>query len=160
MQEEGELFMNKPQKVLLAMISFILLAFSGASNAKAAAVDDAVEIFKECHVYSWDMESIKDNHIIVKWEYRNNYTTDYDNGNYENPFIDIEGFEIQVCADKNYPIDKVITYKTTNYVENAESAKYTVDYVERGGKWYFNYSQTEVQFKVRWRKRSFFGLFS
>lgn len=125
MQEEGELFMNKPQKVLLAMISFILIAFSGASNAKAAAVDDAVEIFRECHVYSWDMESIKDNHIIVKWEYRNNYTTDYDNGNYENPFIDIEGFEIQVCTDKNFPIDKVITYKTTNYVENAESAKYT-----------------------------------
>lgn len=42
----------------------------------------------------------------------------------------------------------------------AESAKYVVDYVERDGKWYFNYSGTEVQFKVRWRKRSFFGLFS
>ncbi len=43
---------------------------------------------------------------------------------------------------------------------SAESAKYVVDYVERNGKWYFNYSGTEVQFKVRWRKRSFFGLFS
>ncbi len=43
---------------------------------------------------------------------------------------------------------------------SAESAKYIVDYVERDGKWYFNYSSTEVQFKVRWRKRSFFGLFS
>ncbi len=41
-----------------------------------------------------------------------------------------------------------------------ESAKYVVDYVERNGKWYFNYSATEVQFKVRWKKRSFFGLFS
>ena len=51
--------------------------YCGVTNAKAAAVDDAVEIFRECHVYSWDMESIKDNHIIVKWEYRNNYTTDY-----------------------------------------------------------------------------------
>lgn len=43
---------------------------------------------------------------------------------------------------------------------SVESAKYVVDYVERDGKWYFNYSSTEVQFKVRWRKRSFFGLFS
>ncbi len=42
----------------------------------------------------------------------------------------------------------------------AESAKYVVDYVEKNGKWYFNYSSTEVQFKVRWRKHSFFGLFS
>lgn len=41
----------------------------------------------------------------------------------------------------------------------AESAKYVVDYVEQNGKWYFNYSSTEVQFKVRW-KRSFFGLFA
>ena len=43
---------------------------------------------------------------------------------------------------------------------SAESARYIVDYVERDGKWYFNYSSTEVQFKVRWKKRSFFGLFS
>ena len=42
---------------------------------------------------------------------------------------------------------------------SAESAKYVVDYVERDGKWYFNYSSTEVQFKVRWKRR-FFGLFS
>ena len=43
---------------------------------------------------------------------------------------------------------------------SAESANYVVDYVEKNGKWYFNYSSTEVQFKVRWRKHSFFGLFS
>lgn len=117
--------MNIHKKAVFAMICFILLVFSGAPNAKAAAVDDAVEIFKECPVYSFEMESIKDNHIIVNWKYSNNYTTDYDNGNYTNPFIDIEGFEIQVCTDKDYPEDKVITYKTADYVENVESAKYT-----------------------------------
>jgi len=42
---------------------------------------------------------------------------------------------------------------------SAESATYVVDYVEKNGKWYFNYSSTEVQFKVRWRRR-FFGLFT
>ncbi len=42
---------------------------------------------------------------------------------------------------------------------SAESAKYVVDYVERNGKWYFNYSSTEVQLKVRWMRR-FFGLFA
>ena len=78
------------------MICFILIAFSSAPTAKAAAVDDAVDIFKDCHVYSCDMESIKDNHIIVNWKYQNNYTTDSANGNYANPFIDIEGFEIQI----------------------------------------------------------------
>ena len=117
--------MNIQKKALFAMVCFILLAFSGAPNAKAAAVDDAVEIFKECHVYNFDMESIKDNHIIVKWEYSNNYTIDSDNGNYTNPFIDIKGFEIQVCTDKKFPVDKVKTYKTANYDENVKSAKYT-----------------------------------
>ena len=43
---------------------------------------------------------------------------------------------------------------------STEKAKYVVDYVEQNGKWYFNYSRTEVEFKVRWRKHSFFGLFS
>ena len=113
------------KRTLFTMICFILLAFWGAPNAKAAAVDDAVETFKECKVYSFNMESIKNNHIIVNWEYRNNYTTDSDHGNYTNPFIDIEGFEIQVCTDKNYPADKAVTYKTADYVENAEGAKYS-----------------------------------
>ena len=40
-----------------------------------------------------------------------------------------------------------------------ESAAYVVDYVEKNGKWYFNYSSMEVQFKVRWKRR-FFGLFA
>lgn len=133
--------MNIQKRAVFAMICFILFVFSGAPDAKAAAVDDAIEIFKECHVYSFDMESIKDNHIIVNWEYRNNYITDSDNANYTNPFIDIEGFEIQVCTDENYPVDKVTTYKTTDYVDNVESAKYTFQIPvsilgENGGKLY------------------------
>lgn len=38
-------------------------------------------------------------------------------------------------------------------------AHYVVDYIENDGKWYFNYSSTEVGFRVRWTNR-FFGLFS
>lgn len=39
------------------------------------------------------------------------------------------------------------------------NASYVVDYTEQDGKWYFNYSSTEVSFRVRWTNR-FFGLFS
>ena len=42
---------------------------------------------------------------------------------------------------------------------SAESAAYVVDYVEKDGKWFFNYSSMEVKFKVRWKRR-FFGLFA
>jgi hypothetical protein len=52
-----------------------------------------------------------------------------------------------------------IKRKPSSMRVTAESAKYVVDYVERNGKWFFNYSSTEVQFKVRWKRR-FFGLFS
>lgn len=52
-----------------------------------------------------------------------------------------------------------IKRKPSSMRVSAESAKYVVDYVEKNGKWYFNYSSTEVQFKVRWKQR-FFGLFS
>lgn len=40
-----------------------------------------------------------------------------------------------------------------------DHAKYTVDYIENNGKWYFNYCKTDVGFKVKWTNR-FFGLFS
>lgn len=40
-----------------------------------------------------------------------------------------------------------------------DHATYKVDYIEKDNKWYFNYSSTEVAFKVRWTNR-FFGLFS
>ena len=40
-----------------------------------------------------------------------------------------------------------------------EKAHYIIDYIENNGKWYFNYSATDVEFKVRWTNR-FFGLFS
>lgn len=52
-----------------------------------------------------------------------------------------------------------IKRKPSSMRVSAESAKYVVDYVERDGKWYFNYSSTEVQFKVRFKRR-FFGLFA
>ena len=113
------------KKSVFAMICFTLFFFSGVLNVKAAAVDSAVEIFKECRVYSFEMDSIKDKNIIVNWKYSNNYTTDSDNGDYTNPYIDIEGFEIQVCTDKDYPADKVITYKTADYAGNKQSADYT-----------------------------------
>ena len=40
-----------------------------------------------------------------------------------------------------------------------KEARYVVDYIENDGKWYFNYSSTEVGFRVRWTNR-FFGLFA
>jgi len=39
------------------------------------------------------------------------------------------------------------------------SARYVVNYMENNGKWFFNYSATEVSFRVRWTNR-FFGLFA
>lgn len=42
---------------------------------------------------------------------------------------------------------------------NVNEARYVVDFMEENGKWYFNYSATEVSFKVRWTNR-FFGLFA
>lgn len=38
-------------------------------------------------------------------------------------------------------------------------ARYVVDFTEHDGKWFFNYSSTEVGFRVRWTNR-FFGLFA
>lgn len=42
---------------------------------------------------------------------------------------------------------------------DVNSAQYVVNYLENNGKWYFNYSGTEVSFRVRWTNR-FFGLFA
>lgn len=112
------------KKVLFTMVC-LMLSFFGAANVKAAVVDGAVELFKDCHVYGLDMESIKNGKIVVSWSYRNNYTTDSDHGDYSNPFIDIQGFEIQVCTDKNYPADQVKTYKVKQYTDSVDGGKYS-----------------------------------
>lgn len=120
-----DLLVNTRRKVLFTLICFFILLSAGKVHVKAAAVDSAVEVFKDCLVYSFDMESIKNDKIVVNWSYRNNYTTDSDYGDYSNPFIDIQGFEIQVCRDKNYPADQVKTYKLNKYVESADGGKYS-----------------------------------
>ena len=38
-------------------------------------------------------------------------------------------------------------------------ARYVVDFSESEGKWFFNYSSTDVEFRIRWSNR-FFGLFA
>ena len=55
-----------------------MFSFFGAANVKAAMVDGAVEVFKDCQVYSFDMDAIKNDKIVVNWSYRNSYTTDSD----------------------------------------------------------------------------------
>jgi hypothetical protein len=40
-----------------------------------------------------------------------------------------------------------------------ERARYTVDFIEDNGTWFFNYSSMDIDFRVRWRNR-FFGLFA
>lgn len=52
-----------------------------------------------------------------------------------------------------------IRRKPTKMKVDVESAKYIVNFIENDNKWYFNYSSTEVQFRVRWTNR-FFGLFA
>jgi len=42
---------------------------------------------------------------------------------------------------------------------DVNKAQYVVDFTESDGKWFFNYSSTEVSFRVRWTNR-FFGLFA
>ncbi|MDO5523733.1 MAG: carboxypeptidase-like regulatory domain-containing protein [Bacteroidia bacterium] len=42
---------------------------------------------------------------------------------------------------------------------DVEEARYIADFIEHDGKWFFNYSSTEVKFRVRWTNR-FFGLFA
>jgi hypothetical protein len=42
---------------------------------------------------------------------------------------------------------------------DVSNARYVTDFIENDGKWFFNYSATEVEFRVRWTNR-FFGLFA
>lgn len=52
-----------------------------------------------------------------------------------------------------------IRKKPAKMKASVEKAQYVADFIEKDGKWFFNYSSTEVKFKVRWTNR-FFGLFA
>lgn len=55
--------------------------------------------------------------------------------------------------------DIFIRRKPAKMRVSVEEARYVADFIENNGKWSFNYSSTEVKFKVRWTNR-FFGLFA
>lgn len=80
-------------------------------------------------------------------------------------FLDVESlafkrmeFNMNV-EDRKDAASIFIKKKPSKMRVSAEKARYVVDYVEKNGKWYFNYSSTEVELKVRWRPK-FFGLFT
>ncbi|WP_352421775.1 carboxypeptidase-like regulatory domain-containing protein [Proteiniphilum sp.] len=52
-----------------------------------------------------------------------------------------------------------IRRKPSKMRAEVSKAQYVVDFTENNGKWFFNYSSTEVSFRVRWTNR-FFGLFA
>lgn len=61
--------------------------------------------------------------------------------------------------DRRDAANVFIRRKPSRMRVDVENAQYTVNYIEDNGKWYFNYSSTEVKFRVRWTNR-FFGLFA
>lgn len=61
--------------------------------------------------------------------------------------------------DRKDATNVFIRRKPSKMKVDVERAQYVVDYIESGGKWFFNYSSTNVAFKVRWTNR-FFGLFA
>lgn len=52
-----------------------------------------------------------------------------------------------------------IRRKPSKMKVDVEEASYVADFIEDDGKWFFNYSSTQVRFRVRWTNR-FFGLFA
>ena len=80
-------------------------------------------------------------------------------------FLDVESlafkrveFKMNV-EDRKDAASIFIKKKPSSMRVTAESASYIVEYVEKDGKWYFNYSSMDVKFRVRWKRR-FFGLFA
>lgn len=61
--------------------------------------------------------------------------------------------------DRNDATNIFIRRKPSKMRVEVSEAKYVVNYLENNGKWYFNYSSTEVSFRVRWTNH-FFGLFA
>ena len=117
--------MKLRKRMVFTVMCMLMFLSAGVVHVKAAAVDGAVEAFRNCHISGFDMETIKNGKIIVKWHYTNNFITDSGRGDYSNPYIDIQGFEIQVCTDKNYPADQVKTYKVNQYIESADGGDYS-----------------------------------
>ena len=82
-----------------------------------------------------------------------------------NMFIDASSYafsriEFNMNVEKRKDAANIFIRRKPSKMRVAMShAKYIVNYLEKDGKWYFNYSKTDVGFKVRWTNR-FFGLFS
>ena len=81
-------------------------------------------------------------------------------------FIDMETYaitraEFNMNVENNPAAQYVfIKRKPNGFSLKPISASYIMDFREQDGKWYYNYSRTEVQFSTKWDKRLFRSNFS
>lgn len=147
----------------------ILLKFQGGiSNALLLDVAKNPEIVfgKEGEHYTFTilgMININNKpHYNIAFAPRENITDILFRGNM---FIDASSYafsriEFNMNVEKRKDAAKIFIRRKPSKMRVAMThASYMVNYLEKDGKWYFNYSKTDVGFKVRWTNR-FFGLFS
>jgi len=81
-------------------------------------------------------------------------------------YIDMESFAITSLSfslnveNKDEASNMFIKRKPMGVNVYPTSANYLVNYKEKDGKWYYNYSRGEVAFKVNWKKKLFSNTFT
>jgi hypothetical protein len=81
-------------------------------------------------------------------------------------YIDVDKFAINSISfslnteNKEEASSFFIKRKPAGVKVYPTAANYLVNYTEKDGKWYFNYSRGEVSFKVSWKKRLFNNVYS
>lgn len=147
----------------------ILLKFQGGiSDALMLDIAKNPEIVfgKEGEEYSFNITNIVNinnkPHYVIAFEPQTNLKDILFRGNI---YLDVESLafsrmEFNMNVEKRKDAAAIfIKRKPAKMKVDVDHAHYTVDYIEKDNKWYFIYSSTEVQFKVRWTNR-FFGLFA
>ncbi len=82
-----------------------------------------------------------------------------------NIYIDSDSYAISRMEfnmnveDRKDAVNIFIRKKPAKMKVDVVEARYVADFIENDGKWFFNYSSTNVAFRVRWTNR-LFGLFS
>ena len=76
-------------------------------------------------------------------------------------YIDAESLALRSAifhldlTDKEKSASLLIRKKPLNAKVFLTNASYRMDYIEKGGKWYYNYSRIELDFKIDWKRKLF-----
>jgi len=164
-QDQAELYKSRKQTDYKKLDTLVFKLMGGPYNSLYMDVMKNpdylfTEKMQDNYEFSFDRTTYIDHHLIyiINFKQRPSVSIPL---YYGKLYIDAESLALRSAifhldlTDKEKSASLLIRKKPLNAKVFLTNASYRMDYIEKDGKWYYNYSRIELDFKIDWKRKLF-----